>query len=389
MSVARQNSRLAAAARLRVGEARGDLTGASVLLIDNPEMVVEAGPRVPGTSDGETTADLAVGIEQRFETGGQRAHRIDRAQAEVEAERARAEDVQRVIDLAVARTFYRALAADLRLRLTEENERLARELHDVAGRRLDAGEGRPLEVNTARIRLAEAQRRTVAARTERQVATVRLAQLLGLAPSTQVVLQGDLPSDETPAAADVLVARAMSARSDLGAAARDIDAARAAVDLADAEAWPDVGVGVFYGREEGDDIVTAGLRVPIPLFNRNQGERERARATRERLVAERDALTLSVEADVHIALLAYERARTALRIYDAEVLRAQDESLALLRRAFEAGDVGIPDVIVVQREVIEGREGYLDARLDLAHARASLLAAVGVPQTSNLQGDRP
>ena len=389
LSTARQNSRLVAAARLRIGEARGDLTGASILLVDNPEIAAEAGPTFPGASGGETTAAIGVGVEQRFETGGQRTHRIDQARAEVGAASASADDVQRVVDLAVARTFYGALGSELRLQLLEENERLARELHDVASRRLDAGDGTPLEVNTARIRLAEAQRRTVATRTERQAVGVRLAELLGLAPSTALMLQGDLPGDETAPAADVLAARAVRARPDLAAAARQLDAARSAIDLADAEAWPDIGVGVFYGRDQGDDTVTAGLRVPIPLFNRNQGERERARATRERVSAEQDALRLSVESEVHEALLAYEQARSALHLYNAEVLRAQEESLGLLQRALEAGEVGIPDVIVVQREVIEGREAYLDVRLDLALARAAVLASANLPQTGTPQGVAP
>ncbi|MCA9631188.1 MAG: TolC family protein [Myxococcales bacterium] len=388
LSTARQNSPLVAAARLRIGEARGDLTGASILLVDNPELAATAGPRLPGTAGSETTADVAVGIEQRFETGGQRRHRIDRAQAEIEAASASAEDIQRVIDLAVARTFYGALVAERRLALLEENEGLARQLHEIARRRLDAGEGKPLEVSTARIRLAEAQRKTSATRAERQAATVRLAELLGLAPSTQLALGGELPGDEAAPTADVLVTRAMGLRPDFVSAAHETDAARAAADLAEAEAWPDIGVGVFYGREENNDIVTAGLRVPIPLFDRNQGSRARDRAAWQRRAAERDALRLSVESEVRRALIAYEHARSALQIYDAEVLRAQQESLGLLQRAFEAGDVGIPDVIVVQREVIEGREGYLDARLDLAHARAALLAAAGISQTTKLHGGR-
>ena len=393
LSAARQRSPLAAAARLRIGEAQGDLTGASVLLVNNPELAAEAGPRIAGSAGSGATADLAVTVEQRFETGGQRRHRIDRARAKVEAATASAEDVQRVIDLAVARTFYRALAADLRQQLLGDNERLARELYEVARRRLDAGEGTLLEVNTARIRLAEAQRRTLSILAERQAAAVRLAELMGLAPSTQIVLRGDLPGDEAatapmgPSAMNALVARAVGARPDLAATARKIDAARAAMDLADSEVRPDVGVGVSFGHEGGENIVTAGVRVPIPLFNRNQGARERTRATQRRLIAQREALTLSVVSEVRRALLAYEQARSALQIYNADVLRAQDESLALLKGAFEAGDIGIADVITVQRQVVEGREGYLDARLDLALARAAALASAGMSQTDTLQGD--
>ncbi len=88
-------------------------------------------------------------------------------------------------------------------------------------------------------------------------------------------------------------------------------------------------------------------------------------------------------------MLAYGQARAGLLLYDAEVLRAQEESLQLLQRAFQAGDIGIPNVIVVQREVIESREGYLDVRLELARTRAAVLAAAHLPQTTTSQGKTP
>jgi cobalt-zinc-cadmium efflux system outer membrane protein len=163
LRAARDSNRLLQAARLRILEARGDLTGASLRLADNPEIAGAAGPRLPGRPLGDRTTDIELGIEQRFETGGQRGFRLERAQAAVDAAAAGAADVQRVVDLAVARTFYETLAGERRLALLEQNETLARDLHGVATRRLDAGEGTPLEVNTARIRLADVERRAILA----------------------------------------------------------------------------------------------------------------------------------------------------------------------------------------------------------------------------------
>lgn len=388
LSTARQQSRLARVARARIGEARGDLTGASIILADNPEVAVEAGPRIGG-SDRGSSVEVGVGIEQRFETGGQRRYRMLQARAKVDASSAMAVEAERVIDLAVARTFYSALAADLRLGLMRESEELARQLHDSEQRRIEAGEGKPLQASAARLRLAEAQRRVLVAQANRDTAGVRLAELLGLPPSTEISLQGELPNVERIAEPGALVSKALQSRPELGSAAYRLEGADAAVELAEAEALPDVGVGVFYEQEEGAHIVTAGVRVPLPFFERNQGARQRKTATRERLVAERDALRLAIESEARRALIAYQRAATAVSLYDAEVLRTQAETLALLRRALAAGEVGIPDVLIVHREMLEGREGYLDARLELAHARARVLAAAGAPQTSSLEEETP
>ena len=386
---AHQNNQLIEAARLAIAEAQGDLTGASLRLVDNLQVVASAGPRLPGMAGGDTKLQFEVGVEQVFQTGGERGHRINRAQADIGAATARAEDVQRVVDLAVASTFYETLAAEQRLELLEQNERLARDLHDVAVRRLDAGEGTPLELNTARIRLAEVQRRTMGARGTREAGAVRLAELLGISPATPIRFAGDLPADEESPPAEALVDRAVRSRPDLAAMGQRIESAIASLDLARAVVKPPVAVGVFYKRDDGDNIVVGGVRLPIPFSNKNQGGQERARATRARLVAEQNLLRLSIESEVRQALLAYDQARRAFQLYDSEVLRAQEESADLLQLAFEAGEVGVPDVIVVQRELLDGREGYLETRLDLALTRARVLAGTYQSQTGPLLGGTP
>lgn len=389
LALARDNNRLVQAARLQIGEARGDLTGASIRLVNNPEFVGTVGPRLLSGTPGGTAADLQLGLEQRFETGGQRAFRVERASAGVASVASSASDVERVVEFGVAATFYQTLAAEQRLGLLEENQRLARELHGIAERRLDAGGGTPLEVHTARIRLAEVERRTLAARGAFELNSVRLAELLGLSPGSPLQLEGELPGDEAPPPADILVTRALRSRPDLAAAGHEVRSAQAAISLAAAEARPDIGVGAFYGREEGDNIVTVGVRLPFPIFNKNQGERERARAARQRLVAQQEAIRLRVESEVRQALVEYEQALRALRVYTSDVLAAQEESAALLQLAFEAGEVSIQDVIVVQRELLEGREGYLDAGSDLALSRARVLAATYASQSGPLAGETP
>ena len=235
---AHQNNQLIQAARLMIAETQGDLTGASLRLVDNLQVVASAGPRFPGMAGGDTKLQLEVGVEQVFQTGGERGHRINQAQADVGAATARAEDVQRVVDLAVASTFYETFAAEQRLELLEQNVRLARDLRDVALRRLDAGEGTPLELNTARIRLAEVQRRTMRARGTREAGAVRLAELLGLSPATPILFAGDLPADEESPAVAALVARAVQSRPDLAAMGQRIESAIAAIDLAQAVVKP-------------------------------------------------------------------------------------------------------------------------------------------------------
>ena len=386
IAAARQHNPALAASSGRIAEARAAVTGARAPLADNPELALSVGPRL---SRGDARLALEVAVEQRFETGGQRHLRLVSAEAGVDVAAALAEDTRRLLEAAVASAFFERLAAGRRLELLTQDEEMARALRDVAQRRLDVGEGAAITLSATRIRLAEAGRQTLVARAERDGATVRLAALLGLPADTPLALAGSLPEGEAPPGADELVTHAVASRPDVAALAHASGVAAADVDLADADAWPDVTVGAGYAADDGDHLVTATVRVPLPFFDSNQGERARARAVRARLEIQREGQRLAADAEVRQALLAYAQARAALELYDAEVLRAQDEALTLLRRAVEAGEVGIADVIVVQREVLEGRAGYLDARLALAHARVQLLAAVNLSQTGSLELPQP
>ena len=376
------------AATARIEEAKGDLVGASVLLVDNPEASVAAGPRRAGSPGDEDTTDVEFGLEQRFETGGQRGRRIERARAEVRGREAGAEDAHRVVSLAVATAFFEALGAERRAKIREDDERLAMTLSDVARLRLERGEGTPLEENTARIRLAEARRSLSVGRGESRAKTIRLLELLALA-SGEISLEGDLPEQPLREPEPELVAKALESRADLRALRSEIEAAQAGVRLADAEAWPGISIGGSLARDGDDDVALGVLRLPLPIFYRNQGERIRARATVDRLEAQYDARRIAVEAGVRSGYAAYEQALRSLHLYDTGVLRAQEESLELLRRAFAAGEVGYADVVALEREVIQGREGYLDARLDYARFRARLLAAANLPQAEGVGGTIP
>jgi len=368
------------AAREAVAEARGELTAARLPLQDNPEIEASAGPRSAAESDPAST-DSEVGLEQRLEIGGQRRHRIDRASASVAAAQATADDAARELDLAVAEAFYEALAARRGVELLQQNEALAAGLEELARRRLELGEGTQLELNTVRIRRAEAARRLAAGRAELEAARVSLAELLAAPPGEAPEPAGDLPAGAGVASEAELLARAADSRPDLLSARQDVERARAAVGLADAEAVPDLTLAFSYGRDERQDVALGGFRIPLPFVQRNQGERESARAALRASEALLEQRRLAVAADVRRAFQAYEAALAASQLYDAGVLAAQRESLDLLEKGYAAGEIDYTELVVIQRELLDGRLGALEARRDLARATARLLAAAHLPQT--------
>lgn len=379
LEIAREQNALLRAAILRVDESRGDLVAAAVRLVDNPQLSLEAGPR-RAESGGETT-DWGVALSQRFELRGQRRSRLQQAEGLLAASEFEAENARRVLELGVAVAFFDLIANQDRVRLFEEGEVLAQSLLELSERRLDLGEGTPLEVNTARLRSAAASADLLEARTSESTTRLRLKELLGFGSSRALAVRGSLPASQIEYTEEMLVENALESRPDLVAARQVAEASGAAVDLATARAWPGLAGGLTFEREEGDEITLATISMPLPFANRNRGERQRAHAAELRLRSETNRARLRVETEVRTTFVRYELARDRLDLFDDQVLTAQQESLGLLERALAAGEVGYAEVLVVQREVLEARLRHLDAQLALAEARAALLAAAHLPQT--------
>lgn len=372
------------AARRRADEARGGLSGARVLLLENPELEFGAGPRFrpsPATGD---SLDVDASLSQRLEVAGQRSHRVARARAEVSAAEKDADAVLRALDVAVASAVIQAVAGNHRLAIAEENLKLSQELGEIATRRFEMGAATPLDVNGARIRVAEANRTVQRVRAEHDAALGRLVPLVGATAGTTLEIEGDLPHPGEPVRFDLDLA--LRNRPEVLAARTRVEAAEAAARLASAQAVPDIRIGARYVLEEGSSVVLGTIAIPLPLFQRNQGERERSRAAVARAQAEERATRAEVIADVRQAALELERARRTLALYDESVLRSQAENVVLLRRMFEAGKVSPAEVILLQREVLDGRLGYVDARAELATSDARLRTALGLPILDEVNG---
>ncbi len=137
LDLARARSPSVRVAQARVGEARGRLVDASVLLRANPTLDVGGGPRI---GPGGTSPDVDIGVGQVFELGSQRAARIDAANAGVERATATADDASWRSLRDVAATFVRAGYAEERLRIATDTARLAAEIHRYEAGAMQLGE---------------------------------------------------------------------------------------------------------------------------------------------------------------------------------------------------------------------------------------------------------
>jgi outer membrane protein TolC len=91
-----------------------------------------------------------------------------------------------------------------------------------------------------------------------------------------------------------------------------------------------------------------------------------------------EAARARMRIELQTALAAHQHRVAAARLLEAEVLPGLDENAALTTRSFDVGQIGLPDVLLIRRELLETRSQYLSALLEAALARVAVDATAGV-----------
>jgi cobalt-zinc-cadmium efflux system outer membrane protein len=368
---ARERAPQIVTARLAVDEARARLLGASVRFPANPQIDAALGNR-NGTDSRFT--DFQLGLGQSFEPGARRSARVDGANAAIAQSSANVDEVTRAVLRLATSAYFRAVHANERIRLLNAAFELASSVYATADRRFKAGDIAVLDVNIARASLARVRADREGAEASKALALGELRQLLRL--ESDVTVSGSL---SRPGEADVNVAlQAASQRPELRALEAGIQEAEAELRLGLSFSKPEYGVGVRYSREEGDQIVLGAMTVTLPMFSNGQEQRAVGSARAARLRAELDAARARVQQEVRAAFDAYTRRLSALRILEADAIPGVDENEQLTTRSFDVGQLGLPELLLLRREILETRFQYLDALLEAALARTDLDASAAL-----------
>ncbi|MDP6802420.1 MAG: TolC family protein [Gemmatimonadota bacterium] len=190
-------------------------------------------------------------------------------------------------------------------------------------------------------------------------------------------LAGTLESADTPPDENLLTAGAEHHPA-WQAARRGIAAAEASLREARAARIPDLELFVAYGRSRASDegFVEAGMGMPLPIFDRNQGRVAETRAT----VAQARARARIVQGDLEVALAvarqSYLTTRDQLNASANLILPAAERGLIQAREGYRAGNLPILELVDAQRTLATVRLRTLELRKDLIVSGAELASLV-------------
>lgn len=377
------------AARLDIEKARARLRQAGMR--PNPTLDFEqtTGRFTGAAGERETSIGVAVPLEM----GGKRKHRIQLAQAELEASEAEIADRERKLANEVRSAYAEALALLRELEITQNLNDIDLQTVRFVQTRVNEGESAPIELSLLRVEVDRLRSRRALVEGRLQAAVFRLKSLVGIGAADALRFREDLHTPllpSPPASVEIAVGIALRTRPDLRLARLTEEVAQAGLRLARAEGVPDVTsfakytisrsvfddtpVGVLTDR---DKLLSFGVSVGIPVFNRNQGAKAEATLAIDQTRKRREFLEQVVRSEVQSAYARYEAARNALATYDQGVIGRSNENIRAIRGAYEIGEFKITDLLTEQRRLVDSQREFTEALSEQYRALADLQSAMG------------
>lgn len=344
-------------AQVKAAEAR--ITDAK--LLENPQFSAEL--QWPNSSaPAAQEYSISYNIIDLFNRGG----RVRAAELHREAALQRTLSQAVELEAAIKSAFYTVQGHAQSLEEQKVLLQVAELQFELAKRQRDAG-------NIPELILVQYQSMLLQSRTElyqRQMALFEsrqeLARLIGAAENAEQILVNprlaDLPELDEQTAPDLL-AEAISTRPDLAEVGYEVEALKAERGQQSLLTFDGTSLGYIYERETSlETLQGVTLSMPLPIFDRKQGEKARLDAEIEAQQAQREALFQRVTAEVKTLLVKMANAR--LRVEQLE------ELVPLRQRILDLSLQQYNAMLMGTYQLLDTRGGRSTAVLTLADAKA-------------------
>ena len=308
------------------------------------------------------TRTTTIKLSQTLELGGKRGARIDVATRAQEAAALTLEQRRNGLRADVIDRYYAALRAQERLDLAQRSLTLAERGLIVANGRVSAGKSSPVEATRAQVQLSEIRLELNRAQIGLTDAYRRLATSTGSAtPDFQAVAVQSQSAPPLPSATQLLARLEQTA--ELRLAELQILQSEASAGLEKAQRVPDldVSIGSQYDASVRERVNVLGVSMPIPLFNRNQGNVLAASRRADQARDLRNAVELRLRTETRQALDLWQTANTEVRGFNEQILPGAQNAVDSATRGFEMGKFNFLEVLDAQRTLIAARTQYLTA----------------------------
>jgi outer membrane protein, heavy metal efflux system len=324
-----------------------------------------------------------IGVGYLFERGHKRQNRLRAARDQTAVTAAQVADTERTLSFNVAQQFINALLANSTLQFALEDLKSFQETVSISEQRYRAGDISEGDYLKIKLQMLQFQTDVSSARVARVQALGSLRQLIGYANVPQDYdVAGDLDYQPLKASLADLQVKALAERPDLKAAQKGITAANSQISLAKADGKVDVNGQASYSHVSGASSTSLFFSMPLPIFNRNQGEIARTRYALTQAEQTEKSTEDTVMTDVTNAYEAARSNQDVVQLYLGGYLKQAQDSRDISQYAYKGGAATLLDFLDAERSYRSTQLAYRQALAAYMVSLEQLRQAAG---TRNLQ----
>lgn len=328
--------------------------------------------------DINNTQQFDIGVNYLFERGGKRRRRVDAARDATAVTRFQVSDAQRGLILNVTQQFIAVQLAESNLDIAQKDLASFQQTSDIADYQYKAGAISEGDLLKIKLQLLQFQTDVSSAKLAKVQALAALRQMLGYnAVPDNFDVDGELAYQPLAVNLDDLDLRALKLRPDLLEAQQGVRAAQSQIALAKANGAVDLTSGVTYTHISGQNTMGINVSIPLPVFDRNQGEIARTRFALTQAQQLADAANGQVLTDVRDAYEAFLTSQQVVQLYTSGYLKQAQDSRDISEYAYKRGAVSLLDFLDAERSYRATQLAYRQALADYLTAIEQLKAAVG------------
>ncbi|HEY6352204.1 MAG TPA: TolC family protein [Candidatus Angelobacter sp.] len=320
-----------------------------------------------------------LGLGYLFERGHKRQARLQAARDQTSVTTAQVADNERTLTFSVAQQFINALLAKSNLDFAMEDLKAFQETVKINQDRFMAGAISKNDFLKIKVQLLQNQTAVSTARLAKAQALFSLRQLVGYQSLPRGYdVAGDLEFLPLKSSEDALEPAALDQRPDFRAARFGVNAAQSQIRLAKANGKQDLNVTANYTHLSGASSGSFFFSLPLPIFNRNQGEITRSRFVLNQAEFTAKASEEAVLTDVRNAYEAVKENEEIVNLYRSGYLDQAKESRDITEFSYRQGAAALLDFLDAERSYRATELAYRQALAGFMLALEQLRQTVGV-----------
>ena len=380
MALEHNHSLLAARSTIQqsqAGEITANLRPDPVLLGDVQYLPVFQ----PGTFSSDymnNSAEFDMGVSYLFERGGKRQSRVRAARDLTAVTKSQVADNERTLAFNVATDFINVELAESTLEFANQDLKSFQDTVNITEARYKAGDIGLDDFLKMKLQFLQFQTDVAQARLGRLQGLSDLRQLLGFEQvSADYDVAGSFDYLPLKGNLDDMQLAALKSRPDLEAAQQGVAAANSAFNLQKAIGKRDVTGQLNYTHVADLNQIALYASIPLPIFDRNQGEIKRASFAISQAQEQRLYLNGQVLTDVRDAYEGWKANDEVVGLYRSGYLDEAQQSRDIADYAYKNGAASLLDFLDAERSYRSTQLGYRQSLASYLKALEQLREAVG------------